>query len=548
MTGIVKSVLHDATPSWNGYNYQGKVGLYVCLANILREAQDGINLPAFDVFLDQHHIEYEWIEDFSIKKNDDYLSLHQVKHKAKNKFSDHVEAIATILYRKNNVLSDTDIFKYFKFNSKKEGDTAKSKTKIKSEIATHKLVNNNGVPSSNWKLQVLSVDIEYRKNLTKCFYDFELLSQKAFATSITYFHTADQVNHPTDDICNINGIPSHFVQTLTHPRSLSCKQIFLSFDNPTTYKLALSDDDLNIELEQHIGELLKLLHDGETYSEADVKLYKTALCTLISQNLVKRHQHITDKSDQHLSYLQRIKPSITFQEIVSELKNSYRVQDVRYWNLVCRENFETAYQEQLNELYNNIRESVSNDDVDEYRQYVIRLESVRINIIEQYFPDDCINFLRQIYPHKTLISNDRQFYEAISEPQKIKSVFLDFIQQIKKSSGKLTLNCPNNFSIYQPSCININLTDERRRKIEIETIKKGLADNNGNQRFVHKNVDYIVVDSTDTNDVISTGLEKITEVDAYDSLSSTAKKSDKFTEEKEVFLMNRVRALREING
>ena len=46
MTGNVKSVLHDATPSWNGYNYQGKVGLYVCLVNIQKQAQSEMNSAA----------------------------------------------------------------------------------------------------------------------------------------------------------------------------------------------------------------------------------------------------------------------------------------------------------------------------------------------------------------------------------------------------------------------------------------------------------------------------------------------------------------------
>lgn len=131
MTDMVKSVLCDATPSWNGYNYQGKVGLYVCLLNILKEAQAGVDLPAFNAFLEEHHIEYEWIEDFAIKKNDNYLSLHQVKNKGENKFNDHVEAIATILYRKNGVLSDTDIFKYFKFKSKKKEILQQSKRGLK---------------------------------------------------------------------------------------------------------------------------------------------------------------------------------------------------------------------------------------------------------------------------------------------------------------------------------------------------------------------------------------------------------------------------------
>lgn len=542
MADTVKSVLHDATPSWNGYNYQGKVGLYVCLADILREAKAGIGLPTFDVFLDEYHIEYEWIEDFAIKKNDIYISLHQVKHKVENNFNDHVEAIATILYRKDGVLSDTDLFKYFNIKSKKKGDAATFKAKIKSEINNHKLVDNNWFLDSNWKVNVLSVDNKYRDNITKCFGDFELLSQKAFSSSITYFHTADKVNPPSDNICKTNGIPSHLVLGLTQPKSLSCKRIFLSFDNPPAYDLSLSDERLNNKLEWQIDELLKLLHPETTFDEADVKLYKTALCALIDQNIVTRHQHIRDKRDNNIPYLQRTKPSIPFRAIVSELKRIFRVQDEHYWNLICRENFEAAYKEQLDELYQDIKGS------QEYRQFVIRLESVRINIIEQYFPNDCISFLRQIYPHKTLCSNERQFYEAISEPDKIKSVFFDFIQEVINPSGKLTLNCKNNTFEFQPSCIDFNFTKERRRKIEIEKVKKGLADNQGNKSSIFKNVDYIVVNSTDAEDVVPAGIRKITEVESYDSSTSVAKESDKYTNEKEVSFMDSRRALGEING
>jgi hypothetical protein len=548
MTGIVKSVLCDATPSWNGYNYQGKVGLYVCLTNILKEAQTGVDVPTFEVFLNEHHLEYEWIEDFAIKKNDDYLSLHQVKHKGENKFTDHVEAISTILYRKNGVMSDTDIFKYFKFKSKKKGDTKAAQTLLKSEITNHKLIDGSGLLESNWKVNVQAVDIKYRDNITNCFSDFELLVQKAFSSSVTYFHTADNVDSPEDDISKVTGIPSHLVTGLAQSKSLSCQQIFLSFDNPTAYDLALSDDALTTQIEQQIDSLLTLLHPGTTFSELDVKLYKTALCALIDQNIVTRHQHIRDKRDNHIPYLQRTKPSISFRVIVSELQKTFREQNDDYWNLICRENFETAYKEKLEELYDDIKNSTSDDDVEDYRQYVIRLESVRINIIEQYFPDDCISFLKQIYPHKTLSANVRQFYEAISESQKIKSVFLDFIQEVMEPSGKLTLNCHNGIFQYQPSCISFNENNQRRKDIEIEKVKKGLADNQGNTSSIFKNVDYIVVSSNDINDVIPAGIERITEVDAYISTPTGITESDKYTNEKEIHFMDSRKALGEING
>ena len=375
-----------------------------------------------------------------------------------------------------------------------------------------------------------------------------MLSQKAFSSSITYFHTADKVDPPSDDICKTKNIPSNLVQSLTLPKTLSCQQIFLSFDNQTTYELAMSDDALNIKLARQIDDLLKLYHLGTSFSEADVKLYKTALCALIDQNLVKRHQHIRDKRDNHLPYLRRTKPSLSFKEIVCELKKTYRVQDDCYWNLVCRENFETAYKEQLEELYDNMKCSTSDENIEEYHGFMTRLESVRINIIDNYFPGDCVNFLRKIYPHKTLTSNIREFYEAISDPQKIKSVFFDFIQEVNKPSGKLTLNCQNNTFEFQPSCIDFNFSRERRKNIEIDTARKGLADNHGNQSLIYKNVDYIVVNSTGSQDVIPAGIEKITEVESYEKTKSVITESDKFTHKKAVSFMDSRKALGEING
>lgn len=548
MVDTVKSVLHDATPSWNGYNYQGKVGLYVCLVNILEKSRDGLDLPAFDVFLDEHHIEYEWIEDFAIKKNDQYVSLHQVKHKAANNFTDHAEAITTILYRKNGVLSDTDIFKYFKIKNPKKGESAAMKVAINSEINNKNLLDDYRLVDRKWKENIKSVDSQYRDNLIKCFTDFESLSKKAFNSSIIYFHTAEEVDIPSDDVSQTKGIPSHLIGDLTQPKSLAEKNIFLSFDNQTTYDLALSDDNLNAEIERQIDELLKMIHPTTSFGSADIKLYKTALCALIDQNIVTRHQHIRDKRGSDVPYLQRTKSTISFKLIFQELNKEYRDQNDIYWNLICRENFEAAYSKQLDEIYQGIKSSTIDSDVEIYRQFVARLEYVRINIIEQYFPNDCIKFLKKIYPHKILGDNVRQFYEAISEPQNIQTVFLDFIQEVIKSSGELTLNSLNNNSKYQPSCINFNLTRERRKNTEIDTVRKGLADNHGSQSSIYRNVDYIVVNSTDANDVFSAGIGKITEVRSYKNSPENLDESNKYTSEKEIKFMDYRKALGDING
>jgi hypothetical protein len=69
MAEYIKSALHDATPPWNGFIYQGKVGLYVCLKIMLDKLQTNPTDEVRNQFLESYSIEYEWIEDFSIKVN-----------------------------------------------------------------------------------------------------------------------------------------------------------------------------------------------------------------------------------------------------------------------------------------------------------------------------------------------------------------------------------------------------------------------------------------------------------------------------------------------
>ncbi len=64
----------SAIPSWDGFEYQGHVALFIALKNIWREIElgnkDKINLYKLGI---------EGVDDFSIIKNGNYVSLHQVK-------------------------------------------------------------------------------------------------------------------------------------------------------------------------------------------------------------------------------------------------------------------------------------------------------------------------------------------------------------------------------------------------------------------------------------------------------------------------------------
>ena len=57
----------DATNSWSGYNYQGKIALFV----VLKKINELISIGKVDE-IEKYSIELEWLEDFSIlyKDND----------------------------------------------------------------------------------------------------------------------------------------------------------------------------------------------------------------------------------------------------------------------------------------------------------------------------------------------------------------------------------------------------------------------------------------------------------------------------------------------
>ncbi|WP_026909114.1 ABC-three component system protein [Paucisalibacillus globulus] len=62
----------SAASSWNGYTYQGKVAVYtmLCLINQLGARNEDVNF---------YSLEIELFEDFSIKYDNQYFSIHQVK-------------------------------------------------------------------------------------------------------------------------------------------------------------------------------------------------------------------------------------------------------------------------------------------------------------------------------------------------------------------------------------------------------------------------------------------------------------------------------------
>lgn len=89
---------NDATPSWNGFNYQGFLTILRTLEYMNRLSEpDYIN----------YFVEIEKYEDFIIYKNDSPKELFQVKaHVVEKGYSDYIEACEKLLEHKEQIKAD----------------------------------------------------------------------------------------------------------------------------------------------------------------------------------------------------------------------------------------------------------------------------------------------------------------------------------------------------------------------------------------------------------------------------------------------------------
>jgi len=88
----------DATNSWSGYNYQGKIALYLGIHKI-----NDLIINGKGKDLEKYSVEIEWLEDFSIVYTDAatrvYQSIHQVKAKENTSIKDYEDALVKLYHK-----------------------------------------------------------------------------------------------------------------------------------------------------------------------------------------------------------------------------------------------------------------------------------------------------------------------------------------------------------------------------------------------------------------------------------------------------------------
>lgn len=462
MANDIKSALHDATPSWNGFNYQGKVGLYVSLKNInLKILELGFNSQELDGYIDETFIEYEWIEDFAIKNDRGYISLHQVKHKAGNNFSDHISAITTILNRKECRLSETDFNKYIELDIDYTGCNTPE------EIATKKIIsinqkmdaltasgylNEQRKLADGWKTITTAIEGVNTEALLCMLNDFEMFTDMTFKDSTVYFHTSENVTAPTKDIDKYIGIPEHHRPVLNGLRTLSSFNILLPFDTQKPYELSFDDDRLNNAIKEEVVILLKLYHPHEEYSESDIELYIASMIRCIDRHISMRHQKIRKCENIGFGFAEQ-RHGLCFRDLIVKLNKNMKDLDDNYWNSLCAKVFEQVFFEKINTLQRMI---AADRNTEENKIKTARLEKHREVLLDN---NSYLSLLKSLSPHISNQKSQQEYYTEILNHDNIKFVFLNFIEKLNTINKELLIDA-NNEHIYHPSLINISSAEE----------------------------------------------------------------------------------------
>ena len=91
---------HDATPTWSGFIYQGRIAVYLAIKTMIELRNEGKILE-----IDKYTIEMEKCEDIAIVYKDEngnrkYSSIHQVKNENKHTLSEYKKPLIQLMLEK----------------------------------------------------------------------------------------------------------------------------------------------------------------------------------------------------------------------------------------------------------------------------------------------------------------------------------------------------------------------------------------------------------------------------------------------------------------
>lgn len=451
-----KSTLHDATPSWNGFNYQGKVGLYVALSLICEKLSEGLNLADFDDFKNSYSLEYEWIEDFSIKNNEKYVSLHQVKHYKGSRFSSYKDAVDTVLTRRLGAIAKSDVQNYLSvFQVEKlEENTSKAID----ELIACGLLTSELFLTPDWQSKIIKLSLPFQAPISKCLNEHALLHKNAYKSAVpTYLHTCEKISPPTLSLEDYVWSSSKVKAALTD-KSLEDHNIFITQRPAMGFEIAIKDEGLNCEIKSLIERIKKIISPGDCglLSSASYDCYRSALLSEVELHIQHRHKQLNDAEIIDGKYAKIVSP-LSFGTLVAVLKSDMRVQDDTYFELLSKlflENALDLYESKVLDALSDYIEEEESLLFEEWSGYLTMLRHYRNTVLSKLSKAELHTKLQQCLPNYKRVAPLDMYYQKVFSQTDFENVFLKFILSIKSPLKYFHPVCSKSLR-YAPSFINI---------------------------------------------------------------------------------------------
>lgn len=508
-----KGMLYDATNSWNGYSYQGRLGLFVCLSKISQLLTSGTEAELAEIKL--YQLEYEWLEDFSLVRGEEYISLHQIKHYNESRFSRYIDAFKTIFERKIGKLSEQDLSHYLKtVIEKSASDRGDGKLTLDGAVkdVMDSLISSRIIDDEHC-LVGLSNDYSgnYKEEVSLYLKDVSFIIS-VFSNCPIYLHTSLKIANmdfkSIFDYADFKCIKNK-VNNKNEP-VLKNNGVFYDVEggNGSDMKLTLSDDELNKEINIKLKSVLDVICPIK--KDRRDEIYLCSLKSLIDFNIQKRHHDLSIKNINR--YLLQTKTRLSFSSIIEILSKALVEESQEYWESLCRESLFSAY----NSLNKDYQDLLSDDElsVKEKTVYSQQKEALQhyFAIINSDFivPGNTVDFLERLRFDIDVGNDERKsvYYHDISQPEYLQENFFSFLVNLT-IKGKDSILFNKDMDIYHASAVKFSEKFAHKRKAKIDILRACINDRKG---MITQGVSHVILDCPEA-DGQTANLKSITVVD-----------------------------------
>lgn len=406
-------LVSDASPSWNGFDYQSKIALVVVLEKILTN---------LDGDWSKYSLEFEWVEDFAIKCEGNYETIHQVKALDSTSIGPYRQPTAQLISKLIGVFPFSQLRCRLssKTGVKEKGD--KVVEDVLADLISQKLLSGTYIllrPTTSGPIgfkRSLGLKANQIKSLTveinRIYNQFDSLR----SVQGVYLHTSAPVTFKEATIRDAVGksyLMEHLADNYQLAEQVSPQISFCKYSNGNSYSPILETNDFVKGLIKQI-----LTHQNSIYVDSPERLDMifAALICKIGEALQNRHAWIQNESKQTIeSNFQ-----VSFEAILKLI--SEPVEDALFASYILWYKFNSLLEKRISTIgTKTVRD---------------RLSQLRDHIRQRYPSSKFKAFVEIISPHVLRTNESLMDVGDLGNSDKWDNVFLNFFEKIQRDIVK----------------------------------------------------------------------------------------------------------------